>query len=207
MEWLARWMHNKHGLAVNLQIHEVVESLSENLTVLLFHATRELLFNVIKHSEVMTARVEMTRLNGQIQIEVADDGLGFDPAQLDSTDDLSGIGLFGIRERLRMLGGRLEIESSPGKGSRFRLIAPCSARTAGVMPDLDQPTVSVLMKDGGNEEGEITKKNRIILVDDHIIVRQGLAGLLRVEEGMELVGNGSGTAEAGRTRAHRAGCN
>jgi PAS domain S-box-containing protein len=196
MEWLARWMHDKHGLSVNLQIHEIVESPSENLTIFLFHATRELLFNVIKHSEVMTARVEVIKLDGNIQIEVADDGVGFDPNKLDSTDDLSGIGLFGIRERLRMLGGRLEIDSSPGRGSRFRLIAPYSAQAAEVFPDLDQPTVSVLIKSGGNEEGEATKRIRIILVDDHIILRQGLAGLLRAEEGMELVGEASDGAAA-----------
>ena len=196
LEWLARWMHDKHGLSVNLEIHEIVESPPENLTIFLFHATRELLFNVIKHSEVLTARVEVTGPDGHIQIEVSDEGEGFDPGRLDSTDDLGGIGLFGIRERLRMLGGRLEIDSSPGRGSRLRLIAPYAAQTARAYPDPGRPTVSVLMAGGGKEEGGATKKIRIVLVDDHIIVRQGLAGLLRAEEGMELVGEASDGAAA-----------
>jgi two-component system, chemotaxis family, CheB/CheR fusion protein len=198
LEWLARYMHDKHGLSVDFKIRESIESPPENVTVFLFHSTRELLFNVMKHAEVMAAGVEVTRFDGQIQVEVEDKGAGFDPSQLNpETGSLKGIGLFGIRERLTLLGGRLEIDSAPGKGSRFRLIAPYSAPSVEVFPDLDsQPNVSVFMKQGETKGSGATKKIRVMLTDDHIIVRQGLAGLLRTEEDLELVGEASDGAAA-----------
>ena len=198
LEWLARFMHDKHGLSVDLKIRESIESPLENVTVFLFHATRELLFNVMKHAQVMAACVEVTRLDGQIQVEVEDKGAGFDQSQLNpETGSLKGIGLFGIRERLALLGGRLEIDSAPGQGSRFRLIAPYSVLSAEVLPDPDsQPNVSVFMKQGETEVSGATKKIRVVLVDDHIIVRQRLAGLLRREEDLELVGEASDGAAA-----------
>ena len=65
-------------------------------------------------------------------LRVSDDGHGFDPdAVVPAEDGESGIGLVGMRERLRLLGGRLEIESAPGEGARFRVLLPAlEPRTA-----------------------------------------------------------------------------
>jgi signal transduction histidine kinase len=90
---------------------------------LLFEAVRELLFNVVKHSGVMAASVQVTREDGKLQVVVADQGSGFDPpGVLVPTKAGGGFGLFHIRERLDLVGGRMEIESARGKGALFRLI-------------------------------------------------------------------------------------
>ena len=61
-----------------------------------------------------------------------DDGVGFDPAELRGhTNQAGGFGLFSVRERLDLLGGKLEVESEPGKGSRFTLSAPAAAIRLG----------------------------------------------------------------------------
>jgi PAS domain S-box-containing protein len=125
LEWLSGWMHQKHGLAVQLAVDEKAAPRSEDVSILLFQSVRELLLNVVKHANVKTARVQVGRSGELVQVVVQDEGVGFDPAHLRAAGGPSGgSGLFSIRERLDLLGGRLEIDSAPGRGSRFTLLAP-----------------------------------------------------------------------------------
>jgi signal transduction histidine kinase len=99
--------------------------LPEDVKVLLFESVRELLFNAVKHAHALTVGVSLRRTEGEgIEIEVSDSGPGFDPAALRAGWVGGGFGLFSIRERLSLVGGRVEIDSTPGRGSRVRLIAP-----------------------------------------------------------------------------------
>lgn len=125
LEWLADWMEGRHGLSVRFQTQGSIEPPAEDVTILLFQAVRELLFNVVKHAGVRTAQVDMSQTDGNLRLVVNDQGAGFDPAHLRSEGGSSlGIGLFAVRERLDLLGGAMEIESSPGRGSRITLLAP-----------------------------------------------------------------------------------
>ncbi len=74
LEWLVRWMQDKHELTVHLDAQGEIGRIDETTTVLLFQATRELLFNVVKHAGVKSAHVQVTRLEGSLQITVADEG-------------------------------------------------------------------------------------------------------------------------------------
>ena len=185
LEWLGRWMQEKHGLKVDLTTEESVTAETEDVRVLLFQTVRELLFNVVKHAQVTTVSVHVSRLDGQIQIVVSDNGVGFDPAQLrHAGSSWSGFGLFSIRERLDLLGGRMEVESAPGKGSRFRLVAPLGS-TMGEATRKASPAA------GGREPRRFiakAKKIRVLLVDDHVILRQGVIQLLNAEPDIEVVG-------------------
>ena len=125
LEWLAQWMRDKHGLNVKVIVPGRNESLPENITFFLFRVIRELLFNVVKHSGAKAARVQASRLDEQIQIVIEDEGVGFDLNNLDLAAGSMGYGLSSIHERLTVLGGRMEIDSAPGKGSRFKLLIPC----------------------------------------------------------------------------------
>jgi PAS domain S-box-containing protein len=113
----------------NLRIHFMEDSrpkpVSEDLAVLLFRAVKELLVNVVKHANAQRARVTIVRDGDHIRIRVEDNGIGFDPAEIDSHEDRARrFGLFSIRERLHHLGGHVEIESSPGRGALVSLTAP-----------------------------------------------------------------------------------
>jgi signal transduction histidine kinase len=94
----------------------------KEIRVGLFQGVRELLFNVVKHAKVKSAQVHLSAANGQVRIVVSDEGIGFDPAQ--TADINGGSGLFRLRQRLELLGGRFEATSAPGQGSRFTLQWP-----------------------------------------------------------------------------------
>jgi signal transduction histidine kinase len=124
LNWLARWMQSKHGLRVEVRADEAAGPQSEETRIFLFQAARELLFNVTKHADVKRARVELRRReDGQVQLIVQDQGTGFDPAERQGPSS-GGFGLFSIRERLEMLGGRMEIDSAPEAGTRITLLTP-----------------------------------------------------------------------------------
>jgi PAS domain S-box-containing protein len=124
INWLARWMQSKHGLHVEVQVDEAANPAAEEVKVFLFQAARELLFNVVKHSGKRRTRAELhLRPNGQVQLIISDEGGGFDPARPRTTTG-GGFGLFSIGERIELLGGHMEIDSSPGAGVRITLSVP-----------------------------------------------------------------------------------
>jgi two-component system, chemotaxis family, CheB/CheR fusion protein len=132
LKWLGDWMRDKHGLTVEVTSATTPASLSSELSVLLYHAVRELLFNVVKHAEVKSAGVSIDCADAQLSIVVSDKGKGFDPARLQGAASSSGqFGLFWVRERLALLDGQVEIDSAPGRGSRFTLRVPLRQLVAG----------------------------------------------------------------------------
>jgi signal transduction histidine kinase len=121
LQWLARWMQDHQGLQVNVFGDLPAAAVEQDLQVMLFHAVRELLLNVVKHAGVSVARLEMGVQDHELRIVVADDGAGFDLSQ---QAGLAGYGLFSIRERLEPLGGHLEIDTGLGRGTRVSLVVP-----------------------------------------------------------------------------------
>jgi PAS domain S-box-containing protein len=133
LQWLARWVQDRQGLQVNVSGDLPAKPIEQDLQVLLFHAVRELLFNVVKHAGQSVAAVEMTLQDGHLCIAVTDNGVGFDLSLLLSQqNDPAGYGLFSIRERLERLGGRLEIDTAPGCGARVSLIVPVGSTARDV---------------------------------------------------------------------------
>lgn len=191
LEWLVRWMRENHGLTVELEIDPGINPEKEDITILLFQSIRELLFNVVKHTDVTSARLEMVRYGGNhLRITVTDQGSGFDPEKI-WEKDASGFGLFSIRERLSLLGGSLEIESSPGKGAALSLIVPLEiTREEEVEPiENNIPKISNIKSSQDN-------KIRILLADDHPVMRDGLARMLSSHPDLEVVGEASDGEEA-----------
>jgi signal transduction histidine kinase len=128
IEWLGRHMEQTCNLNVEIDIDPLAEPQSEEIRILLFEAVRELLFNVVKHAATHSAQVAMTLAGDDVvHISVSDRGAGW--ANADEKVDgetTGGFGLFSIRERLELLGGRLEVETAPGRGTRVSIWAPRS---------------------------------------------------------------------------------
>lgn len=190
LQWLARSMDEKYGLEVELAAPETMAPISEDLTVLLFQSARELLFNVVKHAGVKSAKVEVCQEEDRVTVSVVDRGVGFDPDASAREGKLSGgFGIFSISERLRALEGAMEIGSAPGQGSRFTVIAPI-APTAKQEPPRTETTRSVSGSVWVADRAG-AGRTRVLLVDDHLVVRQGLAGLISGAPDIELVGEAS----------------
>jgi CheY-like chemotaxis protein len=201
LEWLAGWMLEKHGLRVFIASGDAIVIKAEETRSMLLQATRELLFNIVKHSGVKTAKVRVERSAlEKVSITVTDEGVGFDPNRLFAVGTTAtGIGLFSIRERLALAGGGIEIASSPGTGSR------CTVWISDAPTTLGQPGSGRLRMHetagSGETRGSATpsdlpsRRYRILIVDDHALVREGLALQIRQQPDLEIVGE----AEDGET--------
>ncbi len=122
LEWLGNQMHKKHGLMVAIETVGNIEPEAEQIRMFLFEAIRELLLNIVKHAKVDRARVRVRPLGSEeLEVTVVDGGIGFDAALLEGG---GRFGLFNIREKLKYLQGRMEIDSVPERGSRFTLVVP-----------------------------------------------------------------------------------
>ncbi len=200
LEWLARDMQEKHGLDVSVEADLPATPLARHLLTFLFEAVREFLFNVVKHASVSAARVRCEQADGEVVVTVEDDGAGFDVGRLeDGAGTGAGFGLFSIRERASHLGGRLLAESSPGRGSRFKLFVPLTLAESERAPLQEAPPGSgraVQRKTSTEATAGEGLKIRVLLVDDHPVMRQGLARLLEDHPDIAVAGE-AGDGKAG----------
>lgn len=102
----------EHGLAVSVQVEGVADAGVDGASFLLYHVAQEGLTNVARHARAGNAILRVHYGTRETRLEVADDGAGFDPAATQS-----GHGLVGMRERLNLVGGTLDIHSEPGRTS------------------------------------------------------------------------------------------
>lgn len=192
LRWLAGQMQAKHGLVVHVHAHGPVHLQSDAIKAFLYKTAQELLFNAVKHAGVKEAKIRVRRCGRCFCVSVSDHGRGFD---LQGLDQAAGFGLWNIRERIELLGGRMKIKSAPGQGSTFSIVVPdAGSRDPGREWDEVQ---------GSRGEGRTPVPRlpglaplRVLLADDHEIVRQGLALLLGEEDMVEVVGEAANGREA-----------
>jgi CheY-like chemotaxis protein len=224
LTWLGDHML-PHGLSVAVTIGKDFRELPEDQAVLLFQSVRELLMNVSKHAGTDRATVSLSMAaDGTLRIAVEDAGKGFEGAAVDRPSDQ--FGLFSIRERMQVMGGTLEVDSSPGRGTKATLILPLrpkadvqsgmrneelgisaeelAARTGGLgvgtsealkagPRDLDSDRSSFHIP---HSSFEPQTRVRVLLADDHAMVRQGLRSVLEGYHDLQVVGEAQDGMEA-----------
>jgi signal transduction histidine kinase len=124
VEWLAEHYRQRTGIEVRITSDEGRSRLSEEVNIVLFKDTRELLINVAKHARAKKVSVDWKHDKDALVLTVADDGVGFDvysPRARLATE--GGFGLFAVRERLNLLGADFDIQSSD-TGTRVTISAP-----------------------------------------------------------------------------------
>ncbi|BCA53952.1 hypothetical protein W02_10920 [Nitrospira sp. KM1] len=217
LEWLAQDMP-KRNLQVALDIRADPSWLPEDQALLLFQCVRELLFNCVKHAQVKDAGILLEQREGMLHIAISDRGVGFDSTRTASEERVTnsaghGFGLFSIRERMLSLGGRFDLQSDPGNGTVATLVLPITTGkshgavgTHQVSAPLEQ---QVPVSD--SEERPISKREdrllangsgsdrppiRVLLVDDHAMVRKGLSSLLEAYPDVRVIGEAANGEDA-----------
>ncbi|MDN0075202.1 transporter substrate-binding domain-containing protein [Crenobacter sp. SG2303] len=121
IEWQARRFESRTQIPCLVEVPERPIQLSDAKAIGLFRVLQEALTNVMRHAEAHTVELRLTVAEQQLQLEIADDGKGFD---VNPGRPRSSYGLIGIRERLSMFGGRLDIHSAPGEGCTLVVTVP-----------------------------------------------------------------------------------
>jgi len=148
----------------------------------------------VKHAKVSQAELILAGEGNDVVLTVVDKGVGFDPAALRGRCRLGGFGLASVRERLETLGGSFAIESSVGGGTRATLRLPLIVATPSPREheEIEPADVESIEAPVPNPNSTI----RVILADDHRILRQSLANLLAKEPDLDVVGLASTGDEA-----------
>jgi len=109
------------GIQVALEIRGAFEGVAPAAALCLFRVAQEALRNVAKHARVSQASVELERSGGMLRLTISDGGVGMEAGRARAK---AGLGLLNIRERVRLVGGKVEIRSSPGQGTIIKVEAP-----------------------------------------------------------------------------------
>jgi signal transduction histidine kinase len=124
LEWQSREFSRRSGVPVQLQIDGVFDDLSEDVRICLFRIAQEALTNSARHAEASDIRITLNRGPEIIVLTVQDNGKGFD-----SHEKTKGrLGLVGIEERVRELGGNVSVISQPQKGALLRVAIPLGSK-------------------------------------------------------------------------------
>ena len=116
----------QQGTQIAFSHDQVPRSVSPEVALCLFRIVQEGLRNVTKHSEASRAQVSLDKLDGGIHLSISDNGKGFD---LKGVSDGKGLGLWSMKERVRLIGGRFEIRSEPYRGTRIEVWAPLKEKS------------------------------------------------------------------------------
>lgn len=202
LKWLSEYMQ-KHDMAVTVTVPEQQVTLPEDQAMLLFQSVRELLMNAWKHAASGKADVTMDTHDSRLQIEVRDYGKGFElgAAETNTSEGISSkFGLFSIRERMKALDGSFEIESTPGQGTIARLTLPlskgCRREAEPTMPPVREALSEIQNARPQQSTGGKKERIRVLVVDDHAMLRQGLRTMLETNADIEVVGEACDGEEA-----------
>ena len=175
----------RHGLAVRVVDDGKRKLLDADVLRVAYQSLHELLFNVLKHAHVSEATVRLRRIGNYLAIQVKDCGAGFQTEATKVPTHEGGFGLFNLHEQLRSIGGHIRVSSVPGRGTRVTIQLPLQTHSVVTAPAGHQVdrTATTVAPDTSEVHPD---KIRILLVDDHQIMRQGLRSMLESEPGFEV---------------------
>jgi len=124
VEWYAREMSARGETEVDVRSENVTEDLADELKLCVYRVVQEAVNNAQRHAHAKNVVVELAQAGGAIRVRVADDGSGFDVKRA------RGMGLLGMEERVKRLGGRITVDSQPGGGTTIAAELPLAGKKA-----------------------------------------------------------------------------
>jgi signal transduction histidine kinase len=125
VEWYAREMSRRGETEVEVRSENVTEDLTDEVKLCVYRVVQEALNNAQRHAHAKNVAVELTQADGAIRVKIADDGSGFDAKRT------RGMGLLGMEERVKRLGGKITVESQPGTGTTIEAELPLTGKSFG----------------------------------------------------------------------------
>ena len=204
LRWLGDQMRRQQVLNVEVALDAPDLPLPESDAVLLFHSIRELLFNVLKHANTDQASVGLRYEQNVLSVTVSDRGCGFDVSRL-KNDRSDRFGLLSIRERMIALGGGFDLQSEMGKGTVASLHLPFTLpvdssngpmERAPAEAEQSCQTCAPTSETSSPPDPNAPSPLRVMIVDDHQMVREGLICILNQYQDLIVVGEASSGEEA-----------
>lgn len=127
VRWYAGEAEHRAGVPIHVEILGTVRPIPTTVNTALFRVVQEAITNVLKHAQAHSVSVALEFAEGEVRVQVKDDGRGFDPAGLANHTDRPAWGLLGMRERATLLGGDMSLRSSAGEGTIVEVRIPDTA--------------------------------------------------------------------------------
>ena len=183
VRWYAEGFQKRSGIRLNVNIGSDLGRLSTEVEMALFRVVQESLTNVHRYSGSPDAEIRITDTADAVKLEVIDHGKGIEVGtarvKVEGIATL-GVGIPGMRERLRQLGGQLEVEFGR-EGTRVSASVPLKKAKLAERPDEYEIAVVAPAKGDSNGDAKTTSsdmRRRILIADDHEVMRRGVRGLL-----------------------------
>lgn len=172
--------------ALQIDFHADPIRFSREVETGLYRIIREAVNNVVKHARAKSVSVRVKEEGGIAIISIQDDGIGFDMSVLEHQAYPKGVGLLSMRKRAEWLGGRFTIESNQGKGTLVSVELPqlIPEDERGIFPAVDPQVPFASTADTWSSLHPIT----VLIVDDHVLIRQGLRAMLETNESVQVIG-------------------
>ena len=180
LDEMARRWSELNDVEVEVRITGDPIAMHPEIEAALLRTAQEALANVAKHAHASRAGVTLSYMGDVVSLDVRDDGVGF-AVDVEPAERAAGFGLTAMRQRVTRVAGTLAIESEPGGGTAI------SARV---------PAIAAGRRGERPSRGRLVSPIRLLIVDDHPVVRDGLRGMFAGDAGFQVVGEAADGDEA-----------
>jgi two-component system, NarL family, sensor kinase len=194
VEWFSQGFENRTGIRVGVDIPNGFARLAPDAEVALFRIVQESLANVHRYSGSATAYVRARSDGGEVRLEIGDFGKGIYSESTKKVEGLSvaplGVGIQGMKERVRQLSGTLEITSRPGRGTLVTAILPISNRRVEISESERESQLHdvSMIAELAPAAPSVGWRKRILIADDHDVLRRGIRTMLESDPELEVCG-------------------
>jgi len=124
LRWYARQQAKNAGCEISVEADAIPVQLSSDLLIAAFRIVQEAVSNAVRHANARRIRIEARYRTGSVELQIQDDGSGFDPSAAIAQHEPGGLGLIGMRQRAQDLGGHVSIHSIGGSGTQIVALLP-----------------------------------------------------------------------------------
>ncbi len=187
--WYATGFTKRTGIPIDIEVPQAMERLSPDAEVAIFRVLQESLTNVHRYANTPKARLRISTTADEIKVEIEDYGKGLQAARAKFTQESVarlGVGIQGMTERIRQLGGRLEITSGAKRGTLVIATIPLRASQVAAPAASQVSAGTASLPSAASSVAEHHQRQQILIADDHEMVRRGVRNTLQSEPDLEI---------------------